>query len=67
MSRLLYRPAARADLGGIWDYAVERWGVAQAASYLRELEAACRKLAAGTLPAKAIDDIRPGYRKALVR
>lgn len=67
MSRLLYSPAAQADLDSIWTYTFERWGAAQAASYLRELDAACRELAAGTKTSKAIGDIRPGYRKAPAR
>lgn len=67
MSRLLYSPAERADLDSIWTYTVERWGSAQAAGYLRELDAACRELVAGTKTSKAIDVIRSGYRKAPAR
>lgn len=67
MSRLYYSPAAQADLDGIWTYTTERWGQAQAITYVRELAAACRGLADGAKPSRPIDDIRAGYRKALVR
>ncbi|MEO1458946.1 MAG: type II toxin-antitoxin system RelE/ParE family toxin [Pseudomonadota bacterium] len=66
MSRLLFTPLAKADLAEIWDYTVERWGLAQAETYVREIDAACRELAAGTRASTEIDEIRPGYRKALV-
>lgn len=66
MTRLVYAPAAKADLDEIWTYTVERWGMAQAERYIRDLNDACRALADGTKPSKAIDDIRPGYRKAAV-
>lgn len=67
MSRLLYAPAAKADLDDIWTYTVERWGASQAASYVREIDAVCHALAAGTRSSVAIDEIRPRYRKAFVR
>ncbi|MEM7667904.1 MAG: type II toxin-antitoxin system RelE/ParE family toxin [Pseudomonadota bacterium] len=67
MSRLRYTPAAQADLDAIWTYTTERWGAAQAAVYVRALDAACREVAAGTRSATPIDDIRPGYQKARVR
>ena len=67
MSGLRYAPAARADLDAIWTYTVERWGVAQAASYVREIDQACHDAAAGRRASTPIDDIRPGYRKLLVR
>ena len=67
MSRLLYAPAAKADLDDIWSYTVERWGEAQAADYLRAIDAACRGLVDGAKLSKAIDDIRPGYRKAFAQ
>lgn len=56
-----YAPAARDDLETIWAYSVERWGAAQAASYLRQLTTACDEVAAGTRPCRSVDDIRPGY------
>ena len=36
---LRLRPAARADLDGIWKRGAERWSVAQADAYLRSLGA----------------------------
>lgn len=66
MSHLLYSPAATADLDSIWAYTLERWGATQAARYVRDLDMACRELAADARPSRAIDDIRPGYRKANV-
>ncbi|MEM9761639.1 MAG: type II toxin-antitoxin system RelE/ParE family toxin [Pseudomonadota bacterium] len=65
MSRLLFTPLAKSDLAEIWDYTVERWSLAQAETYVREIDAACHELAAGARTSTAIDDIRPGYRKAV--
>lgn len=56
-------PAARSDLDAIWDYTVDRWGMAQAERYLFAIRDACNALAAGVRIGKAIDDVRQGYRK----
>lgn len=59
-------PSARADLDAIWDYTVERWGEVQAERYVFAIRDACAALAAGSRIGKAIDEIRPGYRKLAV-
>jgi toxin ParE1/3/4 len=53
-------PAAQADLDAIWQYTVDRWGVAQAERYVFAIRDACNALAAGARIGKAIDDVRPG-------
>ena len=63
MSRYLLSPAAQADLGQIWDYTHDRWGVDQAEEYLRELQRAIERAAANPRIGRACDEIRPGYRK----
>jgi toxin ParE1/3/4 len=62
MRVLVLSPAAQADLDGIWDYTVERWGTEQAARYLTDIRDACHGLAAGTRPSQP-SDIRPGYHR----
>jgi toxin ParE1/3/4 len=64
MTGYVLSPAAQADIERIWDYTVERWGLAQAERYARAIHVACQELAAGTRSSQAADDIRPGYRKA---
>ena len=56
-------PQAQADLDEIWDYTDERWGVAQATRYVRELQRAIETVARDPRRGRACDDIRPGYRK----
>lgn len=57
-------PLAQADLEDIWLYTLERWSLEQADSYLRDLVAALKALAAGTRRGRAVD-IRSGYLKYL--
>lgn len=67
MSRaVLFSPAARNDLDEIWDYSVRHWGAAQTEQYILSIRDACAALAAGRKQGRAIDDIRPGYRKLAV-
>lgn len=65
MRRVVYSPAARKDLDGIWDYTVTRWGEAQAERYLGMIGKACANLVSYEIHSRAIDDVRPGYRKML--
>ena len=37
MARYLLSPRAQADIDGIWDYSVDRWGEERAESYVRGL------------------------------
>lgn len=66
MARCFYTPAARADLDNIWEYTIEHWGEAQAKNYVREIASACTEVLDGRRRSRAIDGIRPGYRKFLV-
>ena len=40
MGRFILRPDAAADLDGIWDYSVERWGVMRSIRYVSEIRSA---------------------------
>ena len=66
MTGFVLSPAARADIGQIWDYSAERWGADQAERYVLGIRDACRDLAAGRMRGRAADDVRAGYRKAAV-
>ena len=66
MKRYILTPAARADLGGIWDYTALNWGLDQAERYATEIRAALDGLVAGRLRARSIAEIRPGYSKYTV-
>lgn len=62
----VFSPKAQDDLGAIWDYTVQQWGVDQAERYIRDIQDAIWELVAGTKPSQPIEDIRAGYRKALI-
>ena len=66
MTRYLLSPAARADLDEIWDYTARHWGAEQADRYVLAIRDACAALADGGKQGRAVDDIRPGYRKLAV-
>jgi toxin ParE1/3/4 len=66
MKGYVISPAAQADLGEIWDYSARNWGAEQADRYILAIRGACEALAAGSRRGRAIDDIRPGYRKLAV-
>ena len=63
MASFLLTPAAQADLDDIWDYTVERWGVAQAERYIREIQATCDALGNGKMVGRSAEEIRTGYRR----
>lgn len=66
MGEYLLTPTTQADIEGIWDFTVSRWGVMQAERYVRDIQATCEALAAGTLISQPAEDIRSGYRKTLI-
>ncbi|MDX2237725.1 MAG: type II toxin-antitoxin system RelE/ParE family toxin [Hyphomonadaceae bacterium] len=66
MSAYRLTRAAAADLEAIWDYTANTWSIAQAETYTRLLKRACEDLVAGRLLGTPIEDVRAGYRKALV-
>jgi toxin ParE1/3/4 len=63
MKRFVLSPLARADLGQIWDYTEQRWGLDQAETYLRRLQTVIEAVAADPNRGRRCDEIRPGYRK----
>jgi toxin ParE1/3/4 len=66
MKGYVLSPAARADLGHIWDYSARQWNEEQADRYVLAIRDACEALANGSRQGRATDDIRPGYRKLSV-
>lgn len=66
MKNVLFRPRARSDINGIWDYTAERGDADQADAYTRQVAEACHRLAAGTSFGRSIDDVRTEYNKYLV-
>ena len=63
MTRYVLSPRAQADLSDIWDYTADRWGAAQAETYIRHLRASIEAVAAAPQLGTACNDIRTGYYK----
>lgn len=59
---LTFSPAAVADIGGIWDYTAETWGMDQADRYVDDIRSACVALAGGKRAGRKVD-VRDGYLK----
>jgi toxin ParE1/3/4 len=59
-------PLAESDLEDVWLYTFENWSAEQADRYHNQIMAAIGGLAEGGTEGRAIDDIRPGYRKRAV-
>lgn len=59
---LTFSPAAAADIGAIWDYTAETWGMDQADRYVDDISAACTALASGERVGRKVD-VRDGYLK----
>ena len=66
MRRVLFRPAARADLAGIWRYTAGQWSPGQADLYTNDIMRTIEALAAGSQKGRAIDEIREGCFKQTV-
>ena len=56
---------ADADLEEILYFGAVRFGRVQAHNYLQELKAAFNRIAAAPVAYQAVDDLRPGYRRAV--
>jgi len=65
--RLLLTKAAEADLLAIWSYTAEFFSVVQADRYLDQLAAGLRSCASRPSRGRHRDDLRAGYRSALLR
>ncbi|OZA05540.1 MAG: hypothetical protein B7Y02_15600 [Rhodobacterales bacterium 17-64-5] len=59
---LTFSPATVADIGAIWDYTAETWGVVQADRYVDDIHSACIALAGGERTGRRVD-VLEGYLK----
>jgi toxin ParE1/3/4 len=59
---LTFSPAAVADIGAIWDYTAETWGVVQADRYVDDIRNACVALAEGERAGRRVG-VLDGYLK----
>lgn len=66
MSGFRLTPAACGDLEAIWDYTAEAWSVDQAERYVLAIHDRLAAIAEGRSVAISAEDVRSGYRKALV-
>lgn len=66
MRALVFSATAKADISDVWHYTVNTWGIAQADTYNRLIEAACQNLADGSRYGLSAEHVRVGYRKLLV-
>ncbi len=63
MANFRFSRRAEADLLSIGNYTLQRWGQAQAARYLGELEVCCQALADNPALGRLCEDVRPGLRR----
>lgn len=61
MSKYFLTPAAQRDLSKIWDFSEERWSSAQAEKYIREIQAALKRVAEEFDRGRRREDICAGY------
>lgn len=66
MSDYRFTPAARHDLGAIWEFTEERWGAAQAETYIVDIREAVERVAAHPELGRPVDELRHGYRRYVV-
>ena len=55
-----FRLSRRAEVGLLSDYTLHKWGKAQAARYIGELEVCCQTLADNPALGRLCDHVRPG-------
>ena len=63
MAKFKFSRRAEADLLRIGEYTLNKWGEAQAARYIGDLEACCQTLADNPNMGRHCDDIRHGLRR----
>jgi len=63
--KILFTPAAEADLAGIWAYTVTTWGVDQAVAYTTNIKTSCLFLDTAVIHSSA-EHIRLGYKKVII-
>ena len=66
MAEYWLSPRAQRDLGKIFDYTVERWGLPQALRHTDLIATACADVAEAPERGHGCADIRPGYRRRSV-
>lgn len=64
--RLIFSPAAEADLAQIWRYTAETWNTDQADQYILQIHASCSDIAKGWRQGRSLEDVRAGYLKLTV-
>jgi toxin ParE1/3/4 len=63
MAKLHFSASAVRDMEEIDDYTVDRWGEAQAARYLDQLQSCCDQVARNPLLGRQCGEILPGLRR----
>jgi toxin ParE1/3/4 len=63
MRRLQFSRRAEIDLLSIGDYTLHKWGKAQAARYIGELEVCCQALTDNPALGRLCDHVRPGLHR----
>lgn len=58
MTRLIYTPAAQADLNDIYEYSFDNWGIEQAESYILDIHRLFGELAKGLKKGRDAGDKR---------
>jgi toxin ParE1/3/4 len=58
-----FRLSRRAEVGLLSDYTLHKWGKAQAARYIGELEVCCQTLADNPALGRLCDHVRPGLHR----
>lgn len=64
MSQYKLSRLAGRDIEDIWDYTVSEWSINQAEKYTDGLFWCFDSIADGEIQGKAVDHVRPGYKKA---
>ena len=63
MGRFRFSRRAEVDLLSIGNYTLHKWGKAQAARYIGELEVCCQTLADNPALVRLVDHVRPGLHR----
>ncbi len=63
MRRIILRPAAQADIDRIWDYTADQWDMDQADTYVGDIRAVLRLLAANPSIGTDCSHLSIGLRK----
>jgi toxin ParE1/3/4 len=61
MTHPLFSPTAQNDIEEIYEFTVDDWGMAQAESYIKQLQDMSNDLVKATKQGQEVDSIRQGY------